>query len=156
MASSSGRFVVYPPSQKATTYAAAVSTPSRRRSTGTPSQVVPSFDHLVTQWMSLVISSEGNARNSSHDQVLGPSTSPSIVRLHSARGVRGVGPAERTGKPSTRYWPGGTRSSPSARLRRPRKPREMNPLPIPIPPAVALRREAFILACRRRRGQTYL
>src|SRR5918996_1646606 len=88
-------------------YSAAVSTPPSKRSTETPSQVVPSFDHLVTQWMSLVISSEGKARNSSHDHILGPSTSPSIVKSHSARGVRGVGPAERTGKPSTRYWPGG-------------------------------------------------
>src|SRR5215218_396590 len=140
MASSSGRFVVYPPSQKATTYAAAVSTPSSRRSTDTPSHVVPSFDHLVTQWMSLVISSEGNARNSSHDHALGSSTSPSIVRLHSARGVRGVGPADRTGKPSTRYWPGGIRTSPSGCLRRPRKPREMNPPLTNVPPTVVLRR----------------
>src|ERR671912_2146323 len=123
-------------------YSAAVSTSSRNVSTETPSQVVPSFDHLVTQWMSLVISSEGKARNSSHDQVLGPSTSPSIVKSHSSRGVRGVGPAERTGKPSTRYWPGGTRSEvPSGSRRRPRKPREMNPLLMPIPPVVSPRRE---------------
>src|SRR5215204_3932233 len=96
--------------------------------------------------MSLVISSEGKARNSSHDHVFVPSTSPSIVKSHSSRGVRGVGPAERTGKPSTRYWPGGTRTSPSARLRRPRKPREMNPLLTNVPPAVVLRRE-YIYSC---------
>src|SRR5215210_7699820 len=77
--------------------------------------------------------------NSSHDHDLASSISPSITKLHSSRGVWGVGPAERTGKPSTRYWPGGMRSSPSARLRRPRKPREMNPLPMPIPPTVVLR-----------------
>src|SRR5215208_3024971 len=108
----------------------------------TPSQVVSSFDHLVTQWMSRVISSEGNARNSSHDHVFGSSTSPSIEKRHSESGVRGVGPAERTGKPSTRYWPGGTRSeAPSGSRRRPRKPREMNPLPMTIPPVVSPRRE---------------
>src|SRR5215207_2789441 len=116
-------------------YSAAVSTPSSRRSTETPSQVVPSFDHLVTQWMSLVTSSEGNARNSSHDHVLGASTSPAIVKLHAESRVRGVGPAERTGKPSTRYCPGGILTSPSTCLRRPRKPREKNPLLMPIPPA---------------------
>src|SRR5215204_6159814 len=127
-------------------YSAAVSTSSSNVSTETPSQVVPSFDHLVTQWMSLVISSEGKARNSSHDHVLGPSTSPSIVKSHSSRGVRGVGPAERTGKPSTRYWPGGIRTSPSARLRRPRKPREMNPPLTNVPPAVVLRRE-YLHSC---------
>jgi hypothetical protein len=32
--------------------------------------MVSSFDHLVSQWMSLVISSEGSCLNSS--QVLGP------------------------------------------------------------------------------------
>src|SRR5688500_13796829 len=96
--------------------------------------------------MSLVISSEGHDKNSSHAHVLGPSTSPSIVKSHSSRGVRGVGPAERTGKPSTRYWPGGILTSPSARLRLPRKPREMNPPPTNVPPAVVLRRE-YIHSC---------
>src|SRR5215211_6269367 len=134
-------------------YSAAVSTPSRNVSTETPSQVVPSFDHLVTQWMSLVTSSEGKARNSSHDHVLGPSTSPSIVKSHSSRGVRGVGPAERTGKPSTRYWPGGILTSPSARLRRPRKPREMNPPLTNVPPAVDFAENTSILARRRRQSQ---
>src|SRR5918997_252579 len=52
-------------------YSAEVSTPSRRVSTETPSQVVPSFDHLVTQWMSVVISSGGSARNSSQVHLLG-------------------------------------------------------------------------------------
>src|SRR5215210_798320 len=110
----------------------------------TPSQLVPSLDHFVTQWMSRVISSDGRARNSSHDHVFGLSTSPSIEKLHSESGVRGVGPAERTGKPSTRYCPGGTRSeAPSGCRRLPRQPREMNPLPISIPPVVALLRESI-------------
>ena len=41
-------------------YSAVVSTPSRRVSTETPSHLVPSLDHLVTQWISVVISSEGS------------------------------------------------------------------------------------------------
>ena len=35
----------------------------------TPSQLVSSFDHFVTQWMSTVGSSVGSCRNSSHVQV---------------------------------------------------------------------------------------
>src|SRR5919109_4756082 len=107
------------------TYSAAVSTPSSSVSTETPSHLVPSFDHLVTQWMSLVISSEGSRLNSSHVHLLGSSTSPTTEKSHSSRGVRGVGPAERTGKPSSRYWPGG--SCVSCPLRRPPKPRDINP-----------------------------
>src|SRR5919206_4115688 len=106
-------------------YSAAVSTPSSNVSTDTPSHLVPSFDHLVTQWMSLVISSEGSLMNSSHVQRLGSSTSPTIEKSHSSSGVWGVGPAERTGKPSTRYWPGG--SAASWLLRRPPNPRDTNP-----------------------------
>src|SRR5437588_632104 len=41
--------VVYPPSEKATRYSALVSTLPIRVSTETPRQLVPSFDHLVTQ-----------------------------------------------------------------------------------------------------------
>src|SRR5215212_5105554 len=91
-----------------------------------PSQLVPSFDHLVTQWMSVVISSEGSARNSSQDHRLGSSTLPPIERYHSSKGVRGVGPAESTGKPSTRYCPGGGGVAPSGGLRRRRRRREKN------------------------------
>src|SRR5262249_36813086 len=76
--------------------------------------------------MSLVISSEGRRLNSSHVHLLGSSTSPTTEKSHSARGVRGVRPAERTGKPSSRYWPGG--SFVSCPRRRPPKPREINPL----------------------------
>src|SRR5215218_5704781 len=106
-------------------YSAVVSTSSSRVSTETPSQRVPSFDHLVTQWMSVVISSEGSCVNSSHIHLFGSSTSPTMEKSHSSRGVRGVGPAERTGKPSSRYWPGGSLSS--CLLRRPKNPRETNP-----------------------------
>src|SRR5215213_8568402 len=106
-------------------YSAAVSTPSSKVSTETPSHLVSSFDHLVTQWISLVISSEGSCVNSSQVQRLGSSTSPTIEKSHSSSGVWGVGPAERTGKPSSRYWPGGSLSS--CLLRRPKKPREKNP-----------------------------
>src|SRR5919107_3636496 len=108
-------------------YPAAVSTPSSNASTETPSHLVPSFDHLVTQWISLVISSEGSCLNSSHVHLLGSSISPTTEKSHSSSGLRGVGPAERTGKPSSRYWPGGRLSSPPVCLRRPRKPREKNP-----------------------------
>src|SRR5215211_9175516 len=108
-------------------YSAAVSTSSRSVSTETPSHLVPSFDHLVTQWMSVVISSEGSSLNSSHTHVFGSSTSPTMEKSHSSTGVRGVGPAESTGKPSTRYWPGGRETSLSLCLRRPRNPREKNP-----------------------------
>src|SRR5215212_4419940 len=91
----------------------------------TPSHLVPSFDHLVTQWMSLVISSEGSWLNSSQVHLLGSSISPTMEKSHSSSGVRGVGPAERTGKPSSRYCPGG--SAVSCLLRRPKKPLEKNP-----------------------------
>ena len=87
-------------------------------STETPSQSVSSFDHFVTQWMSFVIVSLGSARNSSHVHVFASATSPVMVKSHSSSGVCGVGPAESTGKSSTRYWPGGTRpESPSSRRR---------------------------------------
>src|SRR5215203_1138382 len=108
-------------------YSAAVSTSSRSVSTETPSQRVPSFDHLVTQWMSVVISSEGSSLNSSHVHIFGSSTSPTMEKSHSSSGVRGVGPAESTGNPSTRYCPGGRWVSCACCLRRPRKSREKNP-----------------------------
>jgi len=79
------------------TYSADVSTPSSSVSTETPSQTVSSFVHLVTQWISLVISSLGSARNSSQVQRRGSSTSPTIEKSHASSGVCGVGPAESTG-----------------------------------------------------------
>src|SRR5215211_443138 len=50
-----------------------------------------------------------------------------MEKSHSSTGVRGVGPAESTGKPSSRYCPGGRETSLSVCLRRPRNPREKNP-----------------------------
>src|SRR5262249_345880 len=88
-------------------------------------QVVSSFDHFVTQWMSFVTLSRGSCWNSSHVQVTG-SAPPVIENVHSSSGVCGVGPAESTGKSSVRYWPGGTRSG-GPSWRRPRNPREMIP-----------------------------
>src|SRR3954463_5610558 len=99
--------------------------PSRSVSTETPVQPVSSFDHFVTQWMSTVNVSCGSARNSSHVHETASSTAPSIVKLHSSSAVRGGGPAERTGKSLTVYWPGGTRDGSTSRRRRPPKPREM-------------------------------
>src|SRR5258706_10327144 len=122
--SSSGKLVVYPPSEYWVTYSADVSIPSRSVSTETPCQTVSSFDHFVTQWMSRVISSLGRARNSSQFHRRGSSKSPTIEKSHSSSDVCGVGPAERTGKSRVTYWPGGTRPVFAYSLRRPRNPRE--------------------------------
>src|SRR5258708_14617515 len=107
------------------TNSAAVSTPSRIVSTDTPFQTVSSLVHLVTQWMSFVISSVGSLRNSSQVHFLGWSISPSTANVHSVNATRGVGPADRTGKSFTTYCPGGTRELLAVSLRLPRKPREM-------------------------------
>ncbi len=64
----------------------------------------------VTQWMSVVISRLGSAVNSSHESVIGLSTSPKTRRSHVARSVCGTVPACSTGHFSVRYWPGGSRS----------------------------------------------
>src|ERR671922_2239840 len=101
---------------------------SSRASTETPVHTVSSFDHLVTQWMSVRTSSLGRARNSSHDHETGSSTRPVIEKVHSSSDVEGVGPAERTGKSSTRYWPGGIRVGSASGRRRPKNPRETLPL----------------------------
>src|SRR4029079_17725596 len=62
--------------------------------------------------------------NSSHVQrAVLPATLVS-VRSHLSSGLRGVGPAERTGKSRVSYWPGGRREALSLDGRRPRKPRE--------------------------------
>src|SRR5437588_10863055 len=95
-------------------------------SSETPVQEVSSFDHLVTQWMSTVTFSLGRRLNSSQVQRRGSSTSPSMEKVHCARSARGVGPAESTGKPSTRYCPGGSRELAAGSRRLPLKPREMN------------------------------
>src|SRR3712207_2729308 len=72
--------------------------------------------------MSRVILVCGRARNSAQVQRItgrGP-----ILRVNdqSASEIRGVGPAERTGKPSVSDCPGGTRSDSSGAGRRPVKP----------------------------------
>src|SRR6188768_1769581 len=74
--------------------------------------------------MSVVIVSDGSARNSSHSHDAGSSIAPPTAKLHSSSGVCGVGPAERTGKSRVTYWPGGTRAGSTSAARRPRNPRE--------------------------------
>src|SRR3989442_10035767 len=107
------------------TNSAAVSTPSIRVSTDTPVHPVSNFDHFVTQWMSLVTCSVGSLRNSSHVQLRGLSISPSMTKLHSATGMRGVGPADNTGKSFTRYCPGGSRELLAVSRPLPPNPRAM-------------------------------
>src|SRR5437588_13040938 len=53
-----------------------------------------------------------------------------------ASGVCGVGPAESTGKPRSRYCPGGSLPLSSLGFRRLRNPREKNPSLIFSPPAL--------------------
>ena len=86
--------------------------------TGTPVQVVSSFDQRVTQWMSSVTSRCGSAISSSHESFSSFSTSPKTVRSQVARSYFGFGPTVRTGKRSVRYWPGGTRAGIDAQLLR--------------------------------------
>src|SRR5919202_3322240 len=75
--------------------------------------------------MSRVMDSVGSLRNSSQVHCLGSSISPVIENVQSVSGVRGVGPADSTGKSLTRYWPGGGRPPAALSRDRPRKPREM-------------------------------
>lgn len=76
--------------------------------------------------MSLVTDSRGRARNSLQVHRRARSTLPSIERFQRSSGVRGVGPADSTGKPLSTYCPGGTRPVNSPCGRRPRNPRETN------------------------------
>src|SRR5467141_2324610 len=128
--SASGRLVVYPPSHRATTYgeeAMPFAAPSERSvSIEIPSQTVSNLDHFVTQWMSFVVVWRGSATNSSHVQRALRPSAPSSVKSQALSGVRGVGPAERTGKSRVSYWPGGSRPAVSADCRLPRKPREIS------------------------------
>src|SRR5215471_15347265 len=95
-------------------------------STETPSQDVPSFDHLVTQCISIVKVSVGKSRNDFQSHLRRTFVPSSIVNSHWSSGTCGVGPADKTGKSVVRYCPGG--SFTSAALRRPEKPREMIPI----------------------------
>src|SRR6266567_3343789 len=83
--------------------------------------------------MSLVTCSVGSLRNSSHVQLLGLSISPSTTKLHSAKGIRGVAPADRTGKSWTTYCPGGTRELLAVSRRLPRNPRDMKDIDCLLP-----------------------
>ena len=63
----------------------------------TPSNSIPSFDHVVTQWMSPLYADGGSACISSHVHVVGCSTWPSTVKVHVAGSISGVSSAARTG-----------------------------------------------------------
>jgi hypothetical protein len=66
----------------------------------------------------------GRERNSRQVQEIGVFTAPLMAKLHCSSGMRGVGPAERTGKSEVTYWPGGMREGSAAGRRRPPNPRE--------------------------------
>src|SRR3954454_2248692 len=94
---------------------------ARMSSTSTPCQAVSNLVHAVTQWISRVILVRGSALNSAQFHVLigrGPCFS---VKDQSSVRSRGVGPADRTGNPCSRYWPGGIRASISVGGFRPEK-----------------------------------
>src|SRR5712691_7359120 len=74
--------------------------------------------------MSTLTVSLGSSRSSAHVQRFGSTPSPTIENVHSSRETCGVGPADRTGKSSVTYCPGGTRLESTSGRRRPRKPRE--------------------------------
>ncbi len=82
--------------------------PSSSVSSETPRQWVPSLDHWVTQWMSVVMSSAGSAVNCFQSHLVESPVSVVIVNFQVAVLTGGVGPAWRTGKPCSRYWPGGS------------------------------------------------
>src|SRR5215470_8004235 len=93
------------------------------RSSETPSQDVPSFDHRVTQCRSTVKVSVGKSRNDFQSHLRRTFEPSSITNSQRSSGTCGVGPADKTGKSAVRYCPGG--SFTSAALRRPEKPREI-------------------------------
>src|ERR1700756_2010615 len=95
--------------------------PSSSVSRETPRQWVPSLDHWVTQWMSVVMSSAGSAVNCFQSHLVVSPVSVVMVNFQVAVLTGGVGPAWRTGNPRSRYWPGGSLGS--SRLR-PVKPRD--------------------------------
>src|SRR5215813_8605999 len=102
---------------------ASVLTSLNNVSSDTPSQVVPSFVHRVTQWISTVMVSVGKSRNDFQFHRRSTSVPSSIVNSHLSSATCGVGPADKTGKSLVKYWPGG--SFTSAAARRPEKPREI-------------------------------
>src|SRR5262245_35201090 len=83
-----------------------------RVSTDTPVNVIPSFDHVGTQWMSPSYVEGGRAWISSHVQVVACATSPSTVNVQVARSSFGVASAVSTGQLfPVSYCPGGRRGS---------------------------------------------
>src|SRR5918997_2636674 len=97
-----------------------------RASTVTPSHSVSSLLHLVTQWMSTVMRVFGSAWNSAQDHLASSEPPCWRAKLQSSGRVRGVGPADSTGKSAVTCWPGGTRAAAAASAppRRPRNPHE--------------------------------
>src|SRR5262250_3364022 len=93
------------------------------RSSETPSQDVPSFDHRVTQCRSTVKVSVGKSRNDFQSHLRRTFVPSSITNSQRSSGTCGVGPADKTGKSVVRYCPGG--SLISVGVRRPEKPLEM-------------------------------
>src|SRR3954451_24306603 len=91
-------------------------------SSETPSQCMPNFDQVVTQWIGPSYVLCGRAWISSHVHVVGELTRPATVKVHAAMSIFGVTSAVNTGHADpVSYWPGGSRTS--AELRRPVNPR---------------------------------
>src|SRR6266852_1638210 len=105
-------------------------------STETPSQWVSNLVQWVTQLMSTVGVSWGSASSSCQVQRFGSFTFPTIEKSHRSRGVCGVGPADSTGNPRSRYCPGGSLPLWSLVFRRPRNPPEKNPSLMSSPPVL--------------------
>src|SRR5436305_636551 len=70
-----------------------------------------------------------------HRDYYSPTTPRTRESSQAESGVCGVGPAESTGKPPSRYCPGGSLPLMSLGFRRPRNPRAINPSLIVSPPA---------------------
>src|SRR5881394_1592869 len=75
-----------------------------------------------------------------------------MEKSQDARGVCGVGPAESTGKPRSRYCPGGIRALVSLCWRRPRNPREKKPSLMWSPPDL-FRFSHYVHHCTTRLGE---
>src|SRR5262249_19046441 len=96
---------------------------ARISSISTPSHGMFSFDQLVTQWISRVIFVLGNELNSLQVQ-LAIGRGPFFrAKDHFSSETLGVGPADKTGKSSTRCCPGGIRPASSFGGCFPMKPR---------------------------------
>src|SRR5690606_5958402 len=103
--------------------------------------------------MSTVGVSAGRAVSSSQVHRWACPSSVSMTNSHRSGGTGGVGPADSTGKPCSRYCPGGSRSPPSPR--RPRKPREMTLMETTTaPPEGGEKRLYRVLAVGHARGRT--